>query len=156
MARKNKKSNVVARNRKANHDYYIKDTIECGIVLTGTEIKSVRQGRVSLKEAFARIDPQGEVWLYQSNIPVYKEGNRYNHEPDRPRKLLLKRQEIARLIKATQREGYTLVALKMYIKKGFAKLLLAVAQGKKLHDKRQTLKERDMKRDIQRALKNRD
>lgn len=155
MARKNKKSNVVARNRKANHDYYIKDTIECGIVLTGTEIKSVRQGRVSLKEAFARIDPQGEVWLYQSNIPVYKEGNRYNHEPDRPRKLLLKRREIARLIKATQREGYTLVALKMYIKKGFAKLLLAVAQGKKLHDKRQTLKERDMKRDIQRALKNR-
>ena len=155
MARKNKKSNVLARNRKANHDYYIKDTIECGIVLTGTEIKSVRQGRVSLKEAFARIDPQGEVWLYQSNIPVYKEGNRYNHEPDRPRKLLLKRREIARLIKATQREGYTLVALKMYIKKGFAKLLLAVAQGKKLHDKRQTLKERDMKRDIQRALKNR-
>ena len=155
MARENKKSNVVARNRKANHDYYIKDTIECGIVLTGTEIKSVRQGRVSLKEAFARIDPQGEVWLYQSNIPVYKEGNRYNHEPDRPRKLLLKRREIARLIKATQREGYTLVALKMYIKKGFAKLLLAVAQGKKLHDKRQTLKERDMKRDIQRALKNR-
>ena len=110
---------------------------------------------MSLKEAFARIDPQGEVWLYQSNIPVYKEGNRYNHEPDRPRKLLLKRREIARLIKATQREGYTLVALKMYIKKGFAKLLLAVAQGKKLHDKRQTLKERDMKRDIQRALKNR-
>ncbi|MDK6233552.1 SsrA-binding protein SmpB [Aerococcus sanguinicola] len=152
MAKAKDNSHVVARNRKANHDFTIEDTIECGIVLTGTEIKSVRQSKVNLKDAFARIE-RGEVWLYQCHISPYEQGNRYNPDPMRRRKLLLKKREIAKLEKATERDGYTLVALKMYIKRGFAKVLIGTAKGKKRYDKRQSLKERDMKRDIQRALK---
>ncbi|MDK6804251.1 SsrA-binding protein SmpB [Aerococcus sp. UMB7834] len=152
MAKEKDNSHVVARNRKANHDFTIEDTIECGIVLTGTEIKSVRQSKVNLKDAFARIE-RGEVWLYQCHISPYEQGNRYNPDPMRRRKLLLKKREIAKLEKATERDGYTLVALKMYIKRGFAKVLIGTAKGKKRYDKRQSLKERDMKRDIQRALK---
>ncbi|KAA9301809.1 MULTISPECIES: SsrA-binding protein SmpB [Aerococcus] len=152
MAKAKDNSHVVARNRKANHDFTIEETIECGIVLTGTEIKSVRQSKVNLKDAFARIE-RGEVWLYQCHISPYEQGNRYNPDPMRRRKLLLKKREIAKLEKATERDGYTLVALKMYIKRGFAKVLIGTAKGKKRYDKRQSLKERDMKRDIQRALK---
>ncbi|AMB94874.1 SsrA-binding protein SmpB [Aerococcus sanguinicola] len=152
MAKAKDNSHVVARNRKANHDFTIEDTVECGIVLTGTEIKSVRQSKVNLKDAFARIE-RGEVWLYQCHISPYEQGNRYNPDPMRRRKLLLKKREIAKLEKATERDGYTLVALKMYIKRGFAKVLIGTAKGKKRYDKRQSLKERDMKRDIQRALK---
>ena len=152
MAKEKDNSHVVARNRKANHDFTIEETIECGIVLTGTEIKSVRQSKVNLKDAFARIE-RGEVWLYQCHISPYEQGNRYNPDPMRRRKLLLKKREIAKLEKATERDGYTLVALKMYIKRGFAKVLIGTAKGKKRYDKRQSLKERDMKRDIQRALK---
>ena len=152
MAKAKDNSHVVARNRKANHDFTIEDTIECGIVLTGTEIKSVRQSKVNLKDAFARIE-RGEVWLYQCHISPYEQGNRYNPDPMRRRKLLLKKREIAKLEKATERDGYTLVALKLYIKRGFAKVLIGTAKGKKRYDKRQSLKERDMKRDIQRALK---
>lgn len=152
MAKAKDNSHVVARNRKANHDFTIEETIECGIVLTGTEIKSVRQSKVNLKDAFARIE-RGEVWLYQCHISPYEQGKRYNPDPMRRRKLLLKKREIAKLEKATERDGYTLVALKMYIKRGFAKVLIGTAKGKKRYDKRQSLKERDMKRDIQRALK---
>lgn len=153
MTKKKVMTDVIATNRKAQHDFIIEETIECGLVLTGTEIKSLREGRASLKESFARIDRNGEVWLYQSNIPIYKQGNRYNHEPNRARKLLLKKKEIFHLQKAVERQGYTLVALKMYIKRGYAKLLLGVGKGKKLYDKRLTLKERDMKRDIERSMR---
>ncbi|MBR2130144.1 SsrA-binding protein SmpB [Aerococcus sp.] len=144
--------NVVARNRKANHDFTILDTIECGVVLTGTEIKSVRQSRLNLKDGFARID-RGEVWMYNVHISEFEQGNMFNHDPLRPRKLLLKKAEINKLLKETQREGYTLVPLKVYIKRGYAKVLLGVAEGKKKYDKRRALKEKDMKREAQRALK---
>jgi len=144
--------NVVARNRKANHDFTILDTIECGVVLTGTEIKSVRQSRLNLKDGFARIE-RGEVWMYNVHISEFEQGNMFNHDPLRPRKLLLKKAEINKLLKETQREGYTLVPLKVYIKRGYAKVLLGVAEGKKKYDKRRALKEKDMKREAQRALK---
>ncbi|MFW3504854.1 SsrA-binding protein SmpB [Aerococcus viridans] len=144
--------NVVARNRKANHDFTILDTIECGVVLTGTEIKSVRQSRLNLKDGFARID-RGEVWMYNVYISEFEQGNMFNHDPLRPRKLLLKKAEINKLLKETQREGHTLVPLKVYIKRGYAKVLLGVAEGKKKYDKRRALKEKDMKREAQRALK---
>ena len=144
--------NVVARNRKANHDFTILDTIECGVVLTGTEIKSVRQSRLNLKDGFARID-RGEVWMYNVHISEFEQGNMFNHDPLRPRKLLLKKAEINKLLKETLREGHTLVPLKVYIKRGYAKVLLGVAEGKKKYDKRRALKEKDMKREAQRALK---
>lgn len=144
--------NVVARNRKANHDFTILDTIECGVVLTGTEIKSVRQSRLNLKDGFARID-RGEVWMYNVHISEFEQGNMFNHDPLRPRKLLLKKAEISKLQKETQREGHTLVPLKVYIKRGYAKVLLGVAEGKNKYDKRRALKEKDMKREAQRALK---
>lgn len=144
--------NVVARNRKANHDFTILDTIECGVVLTGTEIKSVRQSRLNLKDGFARID-RGEIWMYNVHISEFEQGNMFNHDPLRPRKLLLKKAEINKLLKETQREGHTLVPLKVYIKRGYAKVLLGVAEGKKKYDKRRALKEKDMKREAQRALK---
>lgn len=144
--------NVVARNRKANHDFTILDTIECGVVLTGTEIKSVRQSRLNLKDGFARID-RGEVWMYNVHISEFEQGNMFNHDPLRPRKLLLKKAEINKLLKETQMEGHTLVPLKVYIKRGYAKVLLGVAEGKKKYDKRRALKEKDMKREAQRALK---
>ena len=144
--------NVVARNRKANHDFTILDTIECGVVLTGTEIKSVRQSRLNLKDGFARIE-RGEVWMYNVHISEFEQGNMFNHDTLRPRKLLLKKAEISKLQKETQREGHTLVPLKVYIKRGYAKVLLGVAEGKKKYDKRRALKEKDMKREAQRALK---
>lgn len=147
-----KDDNVVARNRKANHDFTILDTIECGVVLTGTEIKSVRQSRLNLKDGFARIE-RGEVWMYNVHISEFEQGNMFNHDPLRPRKLLLKKNEISKLLKEIQREGHTLVPLKVYIKRGYAKVLLGVAEGKKKYDKRRALKEKDMKREAQRALK---
>lgn len=150
--KKQNEDNVVARNRKANHDFIIEDTIECGMVLKGTEIKSIRGGRLNLKDGFARVE-RGEVWLYNVHISPFKEGNIFNHDPLRQRKLLLKKKEIAKLEKMTQQTGQTLVPLKVYLKNGVAKLLLGVAKGKKQHDKRQTLKEKAMKREAQRAMK---
>lgn len=144
---------TVATNRKARHDYQIEETIEAGIVLSGTEIKSVRQGKVNLKDAFARVE-RGEVWVYGMHISPFKEGNRFNLDPVRQRKLLLKRREITRLEKKAKETGYTLVPLKMYIKHGYAKVLLGVGHGKKQFDKRQSIKERDMKRSADRAMKN--
>ncbi|MCZ0716951.1 SsrA-binding protein SmpB [Aerococcus kribbianus] len=153
MAKANKKDdNVVARNRKANHDFFIEDTIECGLVLKGTEIKSVRAGHINLKDGFARIE-RGEVWLYNVHISPFKEGNIFNHDPLRPRKLLLKRREINKLEKNVQQAGHTLVPLKVYIKHGVAKVLIGIARGKKQHDKRQAIKEKTMKREAQRAMK---
>ena len=145
---------VVCRNRRAFHNYLITDRLECGIVLTGTEVKSLRDGSASLEDAYARIQ-QGELWLIGSDIPEYAMGNRLNHKPKRPRKLLLHRREIDKFAgKATQR-GFTLVPLKLYFKDGRAKVELAVARGKQLHDKRQDKKKSDAQREIRRALSDR-
>lgn len=150
--KKPQQDNVIATNRKAHHDYNIEDTVECGMVLTGTEIKSVRQGKINLKDGFARIH-RNEVWLHNVHISPFEQGNIFNHEPLRTRKLLLKRSEIARLEKESSQAGVTLVPLKVYLKRGYAKVLLGVARGKKQHDKRQALKEKDMRREIDRAIK---
>jgi SsrA-binding protein len=143
---------VVCRNRRAFHDYDILDRLECGLVLTGTEVKSLRQGKASLEDAYARLE-DGEVWLLGADIPEYALGTHANHPPKRPRKLLLHREEIDKFAaKATQR-GYTLVPLRLYFRGGRAKVELAVAKGKKLHDKRETLKKSEAAREIKRALR---
>jgi SsrA-binding protein len=145
---------IVCRNKRAFHEYEVSDTIECGLVLTGTEVKSLRDGSASLEDAYAKL-ADGEVWLIGSDIPEYTMGNRMNHKPKRPRKLLLHRREINKFAgKATQR-GYTLVPLKLYFKNGRAKVELAVARGKQLHDKRQDKKKADAQREIRRALSDR-
>jgi SsrA-binding protein len=145
---------VVSENRKAFHDYFIEDRIEAGIILTGTEIKSIRNSRVNLKDSYARLD-NGEIWVHQMHISPYEQGNRFNHDPLRPRKLLLHRAEINKLVGKIQLQGLTLIPTKIYLKKGMAKIELGVAQGKKNYDKRQALAEREGKRDIERALKDR-
>ena len=150
-----KQRKLVAGNKKARHDYFIEDTYEAGIVLTGTEIKSVRQGKVSIKESYAKIE-KGEVFIYGMNISPYEQGNRFNVDALRPRKLLLHKQEIRKLIGYTTLKGMTLVPLSMYINEdGRAKVELAVARGKKLYDKRQTSARRDAARDIDRKMKER-
>ncbi|MGH6717664.1 MAG: SsrA-binding protein SmpB, partial [Bradyrhizobium sp.] len=148
MADKNERAiKVVAENRKARFNYAIEDTVEAGIALTGTEVKSMRAGKTTIAESYA--DARGsEIWLINANIPEYLQANRFNHEPKRPRKLLLHRKQISRLIVAIDREGMTLIPLKLYFnERGRAKLQLAVAKGKKLHDKRETLKKRDWSRE---------
>lgn len=153
MAKKERK--LVANNKKAYHDYFIEETYEAGIVLTGTEIKSVRQGRVSIKESYAKIE-KGELILYGMNISPYEQGNRYNVDPLRPRKLLLHKQEIRKLIGYTTMKGLTLVPLKMYInEEGRAKVEVAAARGKKNYDKREDIAKRDAKRDMDRKMKER-
>lgn len=143
---------VVARNKKAFHEYHILDTWEAGLALTGPEVKSIRGGKVSLAEAFGRVDG-GEVWIYGMHVSPYDPASRWNADPERARKLLLHRQEIRRLIGAVQEKGLTLVPLDLYFRKGRAKLTLALARGKKLHDKRQALKDKDVKRELRRAAK---
>ncbi len=145
----------VAQNRKARHDYFILETFECGIVLTGTEIKSVRDGKINLKEGYALIR-NGELWLVGVHISPYEKGSYYNHDPIRDRKLLMKKNEILRLFSKVREKGLTLVPLSVYIKEGKrAKLELALVKGKMLHDKRDSLSERDAKRDMERSLKER-
>ncbi|HDT8248268.1 TPA: SsrA-binding protein SmpB [Listeria monocytogenes] len=145
---------LVAQIKKARHDYAIEETFEAGIVLQGTEIKSVRNARVNLKDSYARID-KGEIFLHNMHISPYEQGNRYNHDPLRTRKLLLHKKQISRLIGETKESGYSIVPLKMYIKDGYAKVLIGVARGKKKYDKRQDLKQKEAKRDIERAFKER-
>lgn len=142
----------LARNRRASHDYFIEETYEAGIVLQGTEIKSVRAGKLSIQDAHARIS-NGEAFLINMHIAPYEQGNRFNHDPTRTRKLLLHKSEINKLIGLTQRRGYTLVPLRVYIKNGFAKVLLGLGKGKKLHDRREDLRRRQMERDMDRAMK---
>ncbi|MCL7749025.1 MULTISPECIES: SsrA-binding protein SmpB [Halalkalibacter] len=154
MAVKDKDRNVIAQNKRASHDYFIEETYEAGIVLKGTEIKSMRAGRMNLKDSFARIS-NGEMYLHNAHISEYEQGNRYNHEPTRARKLLLHKKQINTLIGQTQQKGYALVPLKVYIKNGFAKVLIGLAKGKKNFDKRETLKRKDAKREVERALKDR-
>ena len=144
---------VVAENRKARFNYAIEDTIEAGISLTGTEVKSIRGGKSTIAESYA--DPRaGEIWLVNANIPEYLQANRFNHEPRRPRKLLLHKRQINKLIGAVEREGMTLIPLKLYFnEQGRAKLELALAKGKKLHDKRETEKKRDWGREKGRLMR---
>ncbi len=142
---------LVAQNRRARHDFAIEDTYEAGIVLTGTEVKSLRAGRASLVDAYGRIK-DGEVWLEGAHIPEYTQGTWTNHEPRRPRKLLLHRQEIERLVGKTKESGLTLVPLALYFKDGRAKVEIALARGKKSYDKRQALAERQAGREMARAI----
>lgn len=149
------KVKTVAENRRARYDYHIEDSYEAGIALTGTEVKSLRFGEGSIGESYAEVN-DGEVWLVNANIPEFSHGNRFNHEPKRPRKLLLHEREIKKLHGAVAREGMTLVPLSIYFNGcGRAKVELALAKGKKAHDKRETIKERDWKREAARILKDR-
>ena len=144
---------VVADNRKARFNYAIEDTFEAGVALTGTEVKSIRNGKSTIAESYAD-SKDGEIWLINATIPEYLQGNRFNHEPKRPRKLLLHRRQINKLMGAVDREGMTLIPLKLYFnERGRAKLLLAIAKGKKLHDKRETEKQRDWQRDKARLMR---
>ena len=144
---------VVAQNRKARHDYFILDTMECGIVLTGTEIKSVRAGNLNLKDSYASVE-NNELWLLGMHISPYEKGSYYNHEPERNRKLLLNRHELIRLKGKTKEKGLTLVPLSVYLKEGRrAKVELALAKGKTSYDKRDAIAERDAKRDMARAVR---
>ena len=154
MAEKNQRAiKIVAENRKARFNYAIEDTIEAGVVLTGTEVKSIRTGKATIAESYAD-SRSGEIWLVNANIPEYFQANRFNHEPKRPRKLLLHKKQINKLIGAIEREGMTLIPLKLYFnERGRAKLELALAKGKKLHDKRETEKKRDWSREKGRLLR---
>ncbi|AWW25982.1 SsrA-binding protein SmpB [Acetobacterium carbinolicum] len=143
---------IVAKNRKARHDFAIEDTYEVGLVLAGTEVKSIRGGKVSLKESFADIY-NGEIFVYQMHIDPYEQGNIYNKDPLRIRKLLMHKQQIRKLVGLKQREGYTLVPLTLYFKDGRVKMELALAKGKKLYDKRHAIAERDSDRRIQKSMR---
>ena len=153
MTKKQRK--LIANNKKARHDYFIEETYEAGIVLTGTEIKSARLGKVSIKESYARIEKE-EMMIYGMNISPYEQGNRFNVDPLRPRKLLLHKREIRKLIGATKLKGLTLVPLTMYINEsGRAKIEIALARGKKNYDKRDAIAKRDASRNMERAMKQR-
>lgn len=154
MATTTRKSSMIADNRRAYHEYHILETFETGIALTGTEVKSLRMGRANLGDSFARID-DGEVWLHHMHVSPYSHGNRYNGDPMRARKLLLKRAEIARLIGKTKEQGLTLIPLKLYWHGDWAKVELGLAKGKQLHDKRDAIAAKSAKREIERALKER-
>jgi SsrA-binding protein len=143
---------LIAQNRKARHEYEVMETLECGIVLVGSEVKSLRTGQMSLDEAYGRIK-DGEVWLVGCDIPEYVQANRFNHQPKRVRKLLLHRREIKRFASRAYEKGLTLVPLKMYFKEGKAKVLLGICRGRKLYDKREVMKKADVKRDIARAMR---
>ena len=156
MAEKTKRAiKVVADNRKARFNYEIGETFEAGIVLTGSEVKSLRAGKATIAESYADTR-DGELWLINSNIPEYLQASRFNHLPKRPRKLLLQKREINRLAGAVEREGMTIVPLKLYFnEKGRAKIEVALARGKKLHDKRESMKKNEAKREMQRAIASR-
>ena len=146
------KGNVVARNKKAYHDFAIEETIEAGIVLNGTEIKSIRNGKVQLREAFVQVR-NNEAWIINMHISPYEQGNRFNHDPVRTRKLLLHKKQIQQLIGKTKQQGYSIVPIMMYLKDGFAKVLIGLGKGKKTYDKRHDLKKKEAKRDMDRAVK---
>jgi SsrA-binding protein len=142
---------TVATNRKARHDYFFEDTYEAGIALTGTEIKSVRAGQVSLRDSFATIK-DGEMWLINVHIAAYRQASHFNHEPRRPRKLLMHRREISRLTGKLQEKGLTLIPLRLYLKNNLAKVELGLGRGKRQYDKRATLKAKESRREVERAI----
>lgn len=143
---------IAVRNRRARHEYHVLETLEAGLVLQGTEVKSLRDGRANLQDAFARFDG-GELWLQGMHISPYEQGNRFNHDPVRPRKLLLRRQEMRRLVGKVEQKGLTLVPLDVYFRRGIAKVTLALVRGKQLHDKRDDLKRRDAEREMERGYR---
>ena len=145
---------VIATNRKARHDYFLLDTFEAGLVLQGSEIKSIRAGQISIKEAYVRVDGN-EAWLVDAHIAPYVEANRYNHEPRRPRKLLLHKREISRLWDQVRQKGLTIIPTRVYLKEGRAKVEIAVARGKKKYDKRQAIAKKDAEREIARQVRQR-
>jgi SsrA-binding protein len=145
---------VIARNKRARHDYHILDSWEAGLVLTGTEVKSLRDGKANLADSYAVVNG-GEVFLLNLHIAPYEQGNQFNHEPTRTRKLLLNKKEIRKMIGSVERQGLTLVPLELYFRRGKAKVALALGKGKKLHDKRETARERDAEREIARAVRTR-
>ncbi len=145
---------IVSENRKARHEYHILETYEAGIALTGTEVKSLRIGRANLQDSYARVE-NAELLLYNMHISPYDQGNRFNHEPKRTRRLLLHKNEIMRLLGKTREKGLALIPLKIYFKNGWAKIELALAKGKKLYDRREDMAARDAKREIERAVKER-
>lgn len=146
------KEKILSNNKKAFHEYIFFEFYQAGIVLTGTEIKSIRAGKVNLKDSFAKLEG-GEVWLYKSHISPYDMGNRYNHEPERKRKLLLTKAEIRKLTGKIKESGYTLIPTKMYLSNGWAKIEIGLAKGKKLYDKREAIAKKDQKREMDRAVK---
>lgn len=150
MEKKSKK--VISNNRKAFHDYTIFDKFIAGIVLLGTEIKSIRKGGVNLKDSFAKIE-DGEIYLYNCHISPYEQGNRFNHEPERVRKLLLNKKEIEKMLGKIKKENYTIVPLELFLVNGFAKLEIGLAKGKKLYDKREDITKKSQERDMQRSMK---
>ena len=145
---------TIAQNRKAFHDYFVDEKLECGIALFGTEVKSIRQGRINLKESWVRID-NGEVWAEGMHISPYDQGNQFNRDPLRKKKLLLHKSEIRKLDAYVMRQGYTLIPLDVYLKEVRVKITLGLCRGKQLHDKRESIARRDSDREIQRALRNR-
>ena len=157
MAKSSKKKNdnpnerLVCENRKASHNYLVLDSLECGIVLVGSEVKSIREGRISLEESYARVK-ESEVWLINCDIPEYFDASRFNHRPKRPRKLLVHRREIKRFAQRAMEKGLTLVPLRLYFKLGRVKLLVGLCRGKAKHDTRQAMKTAEVKRDIARAM----
>ena len=155
MLEKPKSIKIVAENRRARHDYHIHETFEAGIVLTGTEIKSLRGGRANLTDSYAKIENK-ELFLISAHINPYEQGNRFNHEPRRNRKLLMHKAEIARLLAKTREKGFTLIPLKIYLSHGMAKVELALASGKDLYDKRQSAAEHDAKREVDRVMRDRE
>ena len=156
MSRADEKPEIetVARNKRARHDYHILETWEAGLVLTGTEVKSLRDGKANLSDAYGVVK-DGEVYLLNLHVSHYEQGNQFNHDPTRTRKLLLHRREIRRMIGAVERQGLTLVPLELYFKRGRAKVALALAKGKQAHDKREDIKRKDDEREIARALRSR-
>jgi SsrA-binding protein len=153
-ARPRDEKRLITSNRRARHEYHIDETFEAGLVLTGTEIKSIRAGKVNLQDAYARIE-NGEAWLSNMHVAPYEQGNRMNVDPVRPRKLLMKRGELHRLFVKLQTSGLTLIPLSIYVRNGFAKLELALARGKKLYDKREAIADREARREVERELKGR-
>jgi SsrA-binding protein len=145
---------VIALNRRARHEYDVLESLECGIMLVGSEVKSLRTGKLSLEESYGRVR-NGEVWLIGCDIPEYTPANRFNHDPKRPRKLLMHRREVLKFANRALEQGLTLVPLKMYFKEGRAKVLIGLCRGRKLHDKREAIKKADVNREIQRALRRR-
>lgn len=152
---KDDRIDVIVDNRRARFDYDLGDRYEAGLVLKGTEVKSLRARKASLAQAWVKLDERGEAWLMQAHIPEYEHGSIFNHRPTRERKLLLHRHELDRLAREVDQKGATLVPLRLYFRRGTAKLEVAVAQGRKKHDKRRVLKERDARREMERALKSR-
>lgn len=153
MADKKESSRLIANNKKAFHDYFIDETYECGIALAGTEVKSLRMGKCSIKEAWVRVDDHMEVWIYGMNISPYEKGNIFNKDPLRVRKLLLHKAEINKLVGKTKEKGYTLVPIEVYFSRGKVKVKVGLACGKKLYDKREDLAKKDQRREAERDFK---